>query len=111
VRCRRNANAPAIVSDPTPREPAPIENVTTKNGSVYHGEIIEKVVRDHVTIKLATDEIKTIVGSVTANPWNDNTGLNVATVSVNVIGGASLLVGLALIASAQSAAIVNGVKQ
>lgn len=43
-----------------PREAAPVENVRTKNGSLYHGEIIEKVVRDHVTIKLATDEVKTI---------------------------------------------------
>ncbi len=43
-----------------PRETAPVENVRTKNGSLYHGEIIEKVVRDHVTIKLATDEVKTI---------------------------------------------------
>jgi hypothetical protein len=43
-----------------PHEAAPIENVYTKNGSIYHGEIIEKVVRDHVTIKLTTDEVKTI---------------------------------------------------
>jgi hypothetical protein len=43
-----------------PHEDAPVENVRTKNGSIYHGEIIEKVMRDHVTIKLATDEVKTI---------------------------------------------------
>jgi hypothetical protein len=43
-----------------PHEDAPVENVRTKNGSIYHGEIIEKVMRDHITIKLATDEVKTI---------------------------------------------------
>jgi hypothetical protein len=43
-----------------PHEDAPVENVYTKNGSIYHGEIIEKVMRDHVTIKLPTDEVKTI---------------------------------------------------
>jgi hypothetical protein len=41
-------------------ESAPVENVTTKNGSIYHGEIIEKVVGDHVTIRLATGEVKTL---------------------------------------------------
>jgi hypothetical protein len=43
-----------------PREPAPVENFRTKNGSFYHGEVIEKVVRDHVTIKIQTGEIKTL---------------------------------------------------
>jgi hypothetical protein len=43
-----------------PRALPPVENVVTKNGSVYHGEILEKVVRDHVTIRLATGDVKTI---------------------------------------------------
>jgi hypothetical protein len=36
------------------------EVVHTRNGSVYRGELVEKVVDDHVTIKLATGEIKRI---------------------------------------------------
>jgi hypothetical protein len=43
-----------------PRVPGPMENVTTRNGSIYHGEIIEKVVGVRVTLKLATGDIKTL---------------------------------------------------
>ncbi len=36
------------------------ETIRTKDGSVYRGELVERVVNDHVTIKLATGEIKSI---------------------------------------------------
>lgn len=38
------------------------ETVELSNGTTYRGDVIEKVPGDHVTIKLATNEIKTI-------PW------------------------------------------
>ena len=41
-----------------------VESVRTRDGSVYRGELVERVVNDHVTLKLATGEIKTI-------PWAD----------------------------------------
>jgi hypothetical protein len=47
-----------------PNEDAPVENVRTKSGSVYHGEIVEKVAHDHVTIRIDTGELKTIA-------WDD----------------------------------------
>jgi hypothetical protein len=47
-----------IVEQPTP--PAPTETVRTKNGAVYHGELVESVPTDHVTLKLATGAIKRI---------------------------------------------------
>jgi hypothetical protein len=40
-----------------------VESVQTKDGSVYRGELVERVVNDHVTLKLATGEIKTIAWS------------------------------------------------
>ncbi len=43
-----------------PHAEPPIDTIHTKNGSIYHGEIIEKVTRDHVTLKLSTGDVKTI---------------------------------------------------
>lgn len=43
-----------------PLEPAPVVNERTLNGSIYHGQVIERVVGDHVTLKLETGAIKTL---------------------------------------------------
>ena len=56
--------APAPSPPPAPRTPGPIENVSTVFGSMYHGEILERVVGDHVTIRLESGRIKVI-------PWKD----------------------------------------
>jgi len=37
-----------------------VETVRTKDGSIFRGELVEKVVNDHVTIKMATGEVKRI---------------------------------------------------
>jgi hypothetical protein len=37
----------------------PVETVSLKDGSVYRGELVEKIPGDHLTVKLATGEIKT----------------------------------------------------
>lgn len=36
----------------------PIETISLKDGSVYRGELVEKIPGDHLTLKLATGEIK-----------------------------------------------------
>ncbi len=36
------------------------ETVRTKDGSIFRGDLVEKVVNDHVTIKMATGEVKRI---------------------------------------------------
>jgi hypothetical protein len=55
-----------IDTDPPPppahvvREPAPVINVRTSDGSIYHGEVVESVAEEHITLKLATGALKTI---------------------------------------------------
>lgn len=56
--------ASLFVTLATPAHAAGDERVTLKDGSFYRGEILEKVVGDHVTIRLGTGEIKRI-------PWAD----------------------------------------
>lgn len=41
-----------------PGTPAPTDTVTLRDGSIYSGQIVEKVPGDHETLKLATGEIK-----------------------------------------------------
>jgi hypothetical protein len=50
----------ARLYQPPPPAPPPTATVRTKNGSVYYGEIIEKVVGDHVTLRLETGQVKTL---------------------------------------------------
>jgi len=45
---------------PPPSTPPIYDVVRTKNGSLYYGEIIERVAGDHVTLKLETGETKVI---------------------------------------------------
>jgi hypothetical protein len=56
-------STPALAR-PTPREPPPSETVRLKGGTIYYGAIVEKVVRDHVTLRSSTGELKTI-------PWDE----------------------------------------
>jgi hypothetical protein len=42
-----------------PQDPAPKASLHMKDGGLYHGEIVETVMRDHVTLKLATGDVKT----------------------------------------------------
>ncbi|HEY1958288.1 MAG TPA: hypothetical protein VGH28_21880 [Polyangiaceae bacterium] len=53
---------PPAYSPPRPR--GPTETVRTKKGNVYHGDLIEKVVGNHVTLSLVTGEIVTVA-------WDD----------------------------------------
>jgi hypothetical protein len=48
----------ALVPSIARAQGAPAETVTLRDGSVFRGELVEKIPGDHVTIKLATGEIK-----------------------------------------------------
>lgn len=48
---------PPVERPPTSTEPI-YEVVRTKDGSIYYGELVERVVRDHVTVKLETGATK-----------------------------------------------------
>jgi hypothetical protein len=56
--------SPPPPAPPVRRALAPVENVRTVVGDVYHGEILERVVRDHVTVRLANGDVKRV-------PWAD----------------------------------------
>ncbi len=45
---------------PPEPEPPPTGTVRTKDGSIFYGEILEKVARDHVLIRLASGETRTL---------------------------------------------------
>lgn len=45
-----------------------LERVDTKDGSTYRGELVERVLDDHVTLKLATGEVKRFEWSEIATP-------------------------------------------
>ncbi len=56
-----------------------LETVRTQDGSVYRGELIEKVVDDHITIKLGTGEIKRFEWAILSAPQPTSTPQPVAT--------------------------------
>ena len=54
----------ALIAAPAVAHADAAVEITLKDGSSYRGELVERIVGDHVTLKLATGEIRTV-------PWSD----------------------------------------
>jgi hypothetical protein len=71
----RTASAQVPPPAPTPPAVAGQYNVLTNDGSRFEGDLVERVVGDHVTIRLVTGEIRTIPAANIRAEWRAGQGL------------------------------------